>query len=145
MKSKIPDGESRVMQLVADFYVKLEEANLPALFESEPRKCVRYLVNAIRPPALKALERELEYESNRNLKKQWREFVHWLTKQAQDFSRYEQVQPISGAKTEPTKARRTDEHARRQTGETGSKVVAWARSDLAPKKWHSPWHQYGRV
>jgi hypothetical protein len=129
------EGESRVMQLVADFYVKLEEANLPTLYESEPRKCVRYLVNAIRPPALKALvERELEYESNRNLKKQWWEFVHWLTKQTRDFFRYEQVQPSSGAKTEPTKARRTYEHARRQTGETGSKVVAWARSDSAPKK-----------
>jgi hypothetical protein len=91
------------------------------------------------------VERELEYESNRNLKKQWREFVHWLTKQARDFSRYEQVQPSSGAKTEPTKARRTDEQARRKTGETDSKVVAWARTDSASKKWHSPRHQYGRV
>ncbi len=44
------------------------------------------------------------------------------------------MQPRSGAKTEPTKARRTDEHARRQAGEAGSKVVAWARSDSAPKK-----------
>jgi hypothetical protein len=34
MKTKIPDGESRAMHLVADFYVKLEEANLPILFES---------------------------------------------------------------------------------------------------------------
>jgi hypothetical protein len=86
-------------------------------------------------PALKALvERELECESNWNLKKQWQEFVHWLSKQARNYSRYEQVQLSSGAKTEPTKARRTDEHARRQTGETGSKVVAWARSDSAPKK-----------
>ncbi len=51
------------------------------------------------------------------------------------------MQRSSGAKTEPTKARRTDEHARRQTGEAGSKVVAWARSDSAPKKWHSPWHK----
>ncbi len=59
MKTKIPDGESRVMQLVADFYVKLKEANLPTLYESEPRKCVQYLVNVIRPQALKALvERE---------------------------------------------------------------------------------------
>jgi hypothetical protein len=49
MKTKIPDGESRVMQLMADFYVKLEEANMPTFYESEPRKCVRYLVNAIRP------------------------------------------------------------------------------------------------
>ncbi len=48
MKTTIPDGESRVMQLVADFYVKLEEANLPTLYESESRKCVRNLVNAIR-------------------------------------------------------------------------------------------------
>jgi hypothetical protein len=40
MKTNIPDAESRVMQLVADFYVKLEEANLPTLYESEP-KCVR--------------------------------------------------------------------------------------------------------
>jgi hypothetical protein len=135
MKTKIPDGESRVMQLVADFYVKLEETNLPTLYESEPRKCARYLVNAIIPPASKALvERELEYESNRNLKKQWREFVHWLSRRGK-FSRYEQVQPSNGAKTEPTKVRRTNEHARRQTGETGSKVVAWARSDSAPKKW----------
>ncbi len=135
MKTQIPDGESRVMQLVADFYVKLEEANLPTLYESEPRKYVRYLVNAIRPPALKAsVERELEYESNRYRKKQWREFVHWMTKQARDFSRYEQVQPRSGAKTQPTNARRTDELARRQSSEAGSKVVAWARSDSAPKK-----------
>ncbi len=60
MKTKIPNGESRVMKLVANYYVKLEKANLSALYESEPRKCVRCLVNTIRPPALKALvERHL--------------------------------------------------------------------------------------
>ena len=106
MKTKIPDGESRVMQLVADFYVKMEEADLPTLYDSEPRKCVQYLVQAIRPPQLKALvERELNYESNRHLKKQWREFVQWLSRHARELSRYENAPVVGSGKAEASKGK----------------------------------------
>jgi hypothetical protein len=100
----------------------------------------------MRPSALKALvERELEYESNRHLKKQWRKFVQWLTQRARVFSRYEQVHPSGGAKAAMANARRPDDHARRQTDKDIGKAAASAQSESHLKKVYSPWHRYGRI
>ena len=90
MRKKLADDESRVLQLVADFYKILEVQEMPTYYESESKKCIKYLIQAVRPVALRQIvEKELAKEGNRHLRKEWRTFILWLTRQADDFVKYE--------------------------------------------------------
>ena len=102
MTTRLADGESRVMQLVADFYKILESQEMPTLYDNEPKKCIKYLVQAVRPVALRQIvEKEMALDLNRHLRRQWREFVIWLTGQAEAFIKYEAWLGPGTTKSEP--------------------------------------------
>ncbi|ETV95092.1 hypothetical protein H310_11375 [Aphanomyces invadans] len=69
MDTKIRDAESRVGRLLADFYEKLEQLDVPHLPEQEPKQSVKILTAAIQPHQLKStVERQLARETNKAYK-----------------------------------------------------------------------------
>ena len=58
MKTRLVDGESRVLQLVADFYKIVESQEMPTLYETDSKKCIEYLVHAVRPVVLRIIEKK---------------------------------------------------------------------------------------
>ncbi|KAG4064863.1 hypothetical protein PC123_g399 [Phytophthora cactorum] len=60
MDTGLQDAESRLSRLMADFYEIVDRLNMEDMVQAEPKKVVGYLVEALRPPAFKAVRGELE-------------------------------------------------------------------------------------
>ncbi|ETP35508.1 hypothetical protein F442_16351 [Phytophthora nicotianae P10297] len=62
MDIELQDAESRLSRLVADFYTIVDRLNMEDMIQTEPKKVVGYLVEALRPPAFKAARLRVELE-----------------------------------------------------------------------------------
>ncbi|POM77199.1 hypothetical protein PHPALM_5452 [Phytophthora palmivora] len=92
MDTTQPDADSRVSKLVHQLYQLLEKENMEWMIESEPKKVVRYIINALAPePFHSVVKKEMERESNKSLLTDVVAFTVWLRSSCKEFIRWEIV------------------------------------------------------
>ncbi|ETI29827.1 hypothetical protein F442_23206, partial [Phytophthora nicotianae P10297] len=119
MDVSLTDADSRVSKLAHAMYQVLETENMEWMVESEPKKIVHYLMDALAPEQFKkTVKNELARESNKPLLKDVVAFIKWLRASCKEYLRWEpasqssvSVVKSSGRKTEKSagKSPRTEE------------------------------------
>ncbi|RHZ38922.1 hypothetical protein DYB26_016010, partial [Aphanomyces astaci] len=125
-------AESRVSKLVSDFEAVLVRLSMEGFAEAEPKLTVDYLVASVQPPAVRASVKELmKLNENRSLKKDARDFKHWL---ADYMRRYGEFEPLIAAAV-PATAKPHKLPAATKIPKAGKapKVVAVVNVDKIPK------------
>lgn len=72
------DGKSRLASLIRNLMNVLDERDMDNFDEEEPKLCIQYLLNALRPPLLQDTVRaELKWQANRRYRANVPEFAAW--------------------------------------------------------------------
>ncbi|KAE9291372.1 hypothetical protein PR003_g25052, partial [Phytophthora rubi] len=86
MDTNLQDAESRLSRLMADFYEVVDRLNMGDFVQEEPKKVVKYLVEALRPLAFKnAVKDQLERQAHKSTKSNIKIFLKWLREELEGF------------------------------------------------------------
>ncbi|KAI9998227.1 hypothetical protein PInf_002572 [Phytophthora infestans] len=90
MDVSLTDADSRVSKLAHAMYQVLETENMKWMVESEPKKIVHYLMDALAPGQFKkTVKNELARESNKPLLKDVVAFIKWLRASCKEYLGWE--------------------------------------------------------
>ncbi|OWZ15125.1 hypothetical protein PHMEG_00011294 [Phytophthora megakarya] len=90
MNTKQTDVNSRVSKLVYQLYQLLEKENMEWMIQSEPKKVVRYLIDALAPEQFKSIvKNDMEKESKKPLLRDVVAFTVWLRANCKEYIRWE--------------------------------------------------------
>ncbi|OWZ13493.1 hypothetical protein PHMEG_00013170 [Phytophthora megakarya] len=105
MDTSLQDAESRLSRLMREFYEIVDHLNMEDVVQVEPKKVVGYWVEALRPPAFKAVVKDqLGRQAHKQPKANIQVFLKWLRGELESFMRFEahianpQPQPKSAPK-----------------------------------------------
>ncbi|KAJ8566535.1 hypothetical protein ON010_g6589 [Phytophthora cinnamomi] len=87
-----PNVKSGVSKLAHDMFQILENENLEWVVESDPKKVVDYMIDALGPDQFQpTVRKEMSRESNKPLLKNVVEFIGWLCTSCKEYQRWEPV------------------------------------------------------
>jgi hypothetical protein len=90
MDVELQDAESRLSRLMADFYEIIDRLNMEDIVQTEPKKVVGYLVEALRPHAFKAsVKDQLGRQAHKQTKANIQTFLKRLRSELDGFMRFE--------------------------------------------------------
>ncbi|GMF49635.1 unnamed protein product [Phytophthora fragariaefolia] len=100
MDVQLADADSRVSMLAHEMYQLLEKENMEWMVETEPKKIVSYLTEALAQDQFRrTVKNELARESNKPLTKDVVAFIKWLRTSCREYVRWE---PRASSKALPT-------------------------------------------
>ncbi|KAG2502563.1 hypothetical protein BBO99_00002631 [Phytophthora kernoviae] len=90
MDVQLTDANSRVSKLAHEMYQVLEKENMEWMVESEPKKVVHYMIDALAPEQFqRTVRNEMARESNKPLLKNVIAFITWLWVSCKKYVRWE--------------------------------------------------------
>eukprot|EP00644_Phytophthora_capsici_P010646 jgi/Phyca11/104689/e_gw1.9.784.1 len=119
MDTKLQDAESRLSRLLADFYGAVDGVNMECIIHEDPKRVVKYLVEALRPVTFRAaIQDSLERPAGKLLKKDVSSFLRWLRPQMEEFMRFEThittVQPSTRQSSQPQQQQQSKGNSNRR-------------------------------
>ncbi|KAG6613363.1 uncharacterized protein IUM83_17045 [Phytophthora cinnamomi] len=90
MDTEIPDAESRVVKLVSDFHILLDDQDTDEFPIIEPKLSVEFLCAAVEPSVLRvSVNTELKKAANKRLRVSVAAFLDWLKPLVESFLMFE--------------------------------------------------------
>ncbi|KAG1699783.1 hypothetical protein DVH05_012676 [Phytophthora capsici] len=104
MDLELQDAESRLSRLMADFYEIVDRLNMEDVVQSEPKKVIEYLVEALRPPTFRAaVKDQLGRQTHKQTKANIQVFLKWVRSELEGFMRFEAHIPSTAQAKTSTK------------------------------------------